>query len=149
MKNLLFGLIALLFASNISIANVENNSEPSATWPFGCRKWTVGINIGIISATSEVTLCCSPANWRIPPITCHEVRMSNGNGTNTGNVYQYIMINEIEQNIRQKIEGSSIEINSDKIIEENGEKFKLKKNSYPIEQNEKKERFVRVLFEKI
>lgn len=142
MKNFLFGLIAtvLLLLSDSSYAQ----SQAKAKWPFGCRTWTIGINEGIFSMTSEVTLCCSPANWLSPPITCVEMGK-----TATGNVYQYILIDEIETKTNQKIEGSMIEISSSKLIEEDGINYQLKKDNYRIEKNEKNQRFVKVLFVKV
>lgn len=145
MKNYFFGLIATVLLLTSNLSNAQSDSK--AKFPYGCRTWTVGINVVLFSATAEVTLCCSPANWKSPPITC--VEMDRQTNSSTGNVYQYIMINELEANIKKKIEASEIEVSSESQIKEDGINYQLKKGLYPIEKNEKNERFVKVLFQRI
>lgn len=145
MKKLFFGIIATVLLLTTNLTNAQSSTK--AKFPYGCRTWTVGINVILFSATAEVTLCCSPANWKTPPITCTE--MDKKSNTATGNVYQYIMVDEIETIIKKKIEASTIEISSESQIEEESVKYQLKKDSYTIEKNEKNERFVKVLFEKV
>ncbi len=144
MKKLFFGLIVFIAMSNI--ANAQ--SEARYRWPYGCRVWTIGINVGFFSATSEVTLCCLPANWKHPPIDCVEINSRLLPKPDL--VFQYIMIDELENNVGKKIESSEIEVYSDKLFEDDDNvKYGLIKDTYKIELNERNERFVKIVFKKI
>lgn len=142
MKKIFFSSIIIILLLNAN--SVSAQVQEKLGFPYGCRTWTIGINVGFFSMTTEVDLCCIPNASRNPPIQCIEVRSSP-----TGNVYQYIMIDDIEAKIKHKVEGSTIEISSNTPIIEDGKKYQLKKDNYPIESNDIKQRFVKVLFEKV
>ena len=142
MKKIFLSLFFTVALMSISNAQTDSSKVAADKWPYGCRTWTVGINVGFFSMTSEVTLCCVAANWKNPPISCIEMRTSNSN------YYQYIMIDEIEKISDKKIEVNSITVWSDKPILENGESYNLVRNEYIIEKNEKNERFIKVTFQK-
>ena len=147
MKKLVFGLIAFIALTNTVNSQTTESRGSRATWPYGCRVWTIGINIGVFSATSEVTLCCVPTNWRVPSISCTEVTSKSSNSNSS--VYQYVMIDEIEKNINKKIETDKIEVFNEKLIETEDGNYNLVKDIYSIELNDRKERFIKLKFEKI
>lgn len=117
-----------------------------AHFPYGCRTWTVGFSLGLDLST-EITLCCVPANWRTPPISCTEVISKNSSGNEI--VYQYIMVDEIEKNLDKKIESDKIEVFNEKPLETEDGNYSLKRDFYAIQVNERNERFIQLQFEKI
>lgn len=142
MKKLLFGLMATVLLLITDSASAQT-SEKAAPWPYGCRKHT--FTVGFYS--SEMTLCCAPANWKFPPIDCVEV--DNKKSSTTNLFYQYVMLSEIEKNIGKIITEKSIIVNSEKDIVEDNSSYRIIKKEYPIETNDLNDRFIKLEFIKI
>lgn len=138
MKNYFFGLIATVLLLTTGLSSAQTNEK--AAWPYGCRKHTV--NVGFYS--TELLLCCTPTNWRFPPISC--VEMENNNRASSNVFYQYVMLSEIEKNIGKSINEISIIVFSDKDLVEEDSSYKLTRKDYPIETNDLKERFIKLEF---
>lgn len=126
-----------------SFIQVNAQVTAKAAWPFGCRKHS--ITIGFYS--TDITLCCSPAAWQIPPINCIEIENKNKESVQV--YYQYVMLNEIEKNLNTTISEDNILVYSDKNLFENGVNYALVKKEYIIQTNDLKERFIRLEFIKI
>ncbi|MEM0541922.1 hypothetical protein WFZ85_04805 [Flavobacterium sp. j3] len=144
MKKLFFGVIATIVLS-LNVSAQESENRGTTRWPFGCRVWTVGINVGVFSMTSEVTLCCAPSPL-YGGAYCFEVKSKQRSVPDT--VYQFVMIDEIENKLGKKIEESKLEVYNERSIETEDGVYTLKRDFYPIQVNEEKNRFIQLKFEK-
>lgn len=134
-KLFIFVLVVFSFVES----NAQITSKP--VWPYGCRKHTLSIG-GVY--TTELTLCCTPTNWNIPPISCIEIEHVNKGDVQV--YYQYAMLDEIEKNLNTTISDDFILVYSDSDLVEDSIHYNIIKKDYKIQTNDLKQRFVRLEF---
>ena len=134
-KLFIFALLVFSFVES----NAQITSKPA--WPFGCRKHSISIG-GVYS--TDVTLCCSPQLWSIPPISCIEIENVNKNEVQV--YYQYAMLDEIEMNLKTTISDKFILVYSENDLVENDTIYRVVKKEYPIQINDLKQRFIKLEF---
>ncbi|MFT3793598.1 hypothetical protein [Flavobacterium sp.] len=158
MKNLLLAVLSLTILSiplhafnrppstdsRCNLNTLEVLSLPDARLlGEACRKWNFSISGFGASISTSAILCCRANNTNYPYFTCFEITMPTGGSGLVADVFLNDFGAEARKIFQEK-NPTTLTISKSDANDIEGKQYYIKSDTYKIEENDKKEKYIRV-----